>query len=88
MPKYGRGLNRELVGAVNAGMVEEPFSTSEVRKLVQLKNWYPSPTDSYINVALSNGSSPDHSLTYKKYFISLGNGKYRLRESYRGREWL
>jgi len=88
MAKYGRGLNRELVGAVNAGRIKEPFSIADVKKLVALKKWTPPPTKSYINVALSNASSHDHSFTYKKYFISLGNGKYKLCDRYRGQEWL
>lgn len=88
MPKYGRGLNRELVGAVNAGEIREPFCISDVKKLIALKKWEPPPTQAYINVTLSNASSPDHSLTYKKYFISLGNGQYKLRDAYRGSDWL
>jgi len=43
MPKYGRGLNRELVSAINAGEIKEPFSTKDVRKLIALKKWDPSP---------------------------------------------
>ncbi len=88
MPKYGRGLNRELVGAVNAGEIKEPFSTKDVRKLIALRKWDPSPTEAYIIVALSNASSEEHSPTYKKYFIALGDGRYRLRDTYRGSEWL
>ena len=88
MAKYGRGLNRELVAAVNTGKIKEPFSIVDVKKLISLKNWKPSPTKSYINVALANASSQDHSFTYKKYFISLGNGKYKLCDTYRGQEWL
>jgi hypothetical protein len=38
MAKYGRGLNREIVAAVNNGVILEPFSTIEVRKLIKFKN--------------------------------------------------
>jgi hypothetical protein len=88
MPKYGRGLNRELVSAVNAGEIKEPFGTEDVRQLIALKKWDPPPTEAYINVTLSNASSEEHSLTYKKYFNALGGGQYRLRDEYRGSEWL
>lgn len=88
MPKYGRGLNRELVAAVNAGIIKEPFSISDIKELISIKNWNPSPTLSYINVTLSNAASEEHSLTYKKYFIALGGGKYKLRDTYRDSEWL
>ena len=37
MAKYGRGLNREIVSAVNAGIIKEPFSTKDIRKLIKLK---------------------------------------------------
>jgi len=32
MPKYGRGLNREIVSAVNRGIIVEPFGTPEIKK--------------------------------------------------------
>jgi len=88
MPKYGRGLNRELVAAVNAGVIKEPFDISGIKELISIKNWNPPPTLSYINVALSNAANEVHSLTYKKYFIALGDGKYRLQDRYRGPEWI
>ena len=47
MPKYGRGLNREIVAAVNSGMIQEPFSIKDVRKLIKAKNWKPEPRDLY-----------------------------------------
>ncbi|QZY56654.1 hypothetical protein [Crassaminicella profunda] len=85
MPKYGRGLNREIVGAVNIGMILEPFSINEVREFVEKRKW--GVTDNYLNVCLANGSSLEHSLTYKKYFVSLGDGKYRLVQDYKGDKW-
>lgn len=88
MAKYGRGLNRELVGAVNAGEIKERFSIADVKKLIALRKWDPPPTQSHINVTLSNASSEYHSLTYKKYFIALGDGEYKLRDEYRGSEWV
>jgi hypothetical protein len=87
MAKYGRGLNREIVAAVNVGLIDEPFSTREIRKLITLKKWVPEPTDNYINVALANGSSDKHSPTYKKYFFSVGNGQYKVKAKYKGGEW-
>jgi len=36
----------------------------------------------YLNVTLANASSENHSHTYKKYLISLGDGKYKVRPEY------
>ena len=67
MPKYGRGLNREVVAAVNEGFISEPFSVREVRSLVKRKGWTPEPPEEYIVVTLANGASESHSPTYKKH---------------------
>jgi len=87
MPKYGRGLNREIVGAVNSGLIPESFSTKDIRKLIKTRNWYPCPPENYINVTLANAASDSHSATYKKYFISVGDSQYKLRSQYKGNEW-
>jgi hypothetical protein len=84
MAKYGRGLNPEIVSAVNARVITEPFSTKDVRKLIKLKNWKPEPSENYINVTLANGASEKHSISYRKYFLSVGDGHYKLREKYKG----
>ncbi len=88
MPKYGRGLNREIVSAVNASLVSEPLSVSDVRLIVKQKGWNPGPTEEYITVALANGANLKHSHTYKKYFIALGEGKYKIRPEFKGKKWL
>lgn len=74
LAKYGRGLNKEIYLAVKSGEINEPFGIEEVKELVNRKGW--NVPDSYINVCLANGSSKNHSLTYKKYFKSTGEGKY------------
>ena len=84
MPKYGRGLNREIVAAVNKGSIIEPFSVREVRWLIREKGWKPEPPEVYVVVALANGASDNHSPTYKKYFLSVGEGLYKLRTKYKG----
>jgi hypothetical protein len=88
MAKYGRGLNREIVAAVNAGSISEPFSVEDVIKLIKIKNWKPGPTDNHVNVTLANGASDTHSPTYKKYFLCVGYGQYKLRTQYRSSDWL
>ena len=88
LSKYGRGLNREIVAAVNAGIISEPFSTTDVRRLIKFKKWTSEPTEKYIVVTLANASSDDHSPTYKKYFYSKGDGSYSLRPQYKGNDWL
>jgi|WetSurMetagenome_2_1015567.scaffolds.fasta_scaffold75201_1 hypothetical protein len=87
MVKYGRGLNRELVAAVNTGLISELFSVKDIRKLIQVKGWRPSPPEAYITVALANGSSDEHSKSFTKYFVSIGDGMYKLRLEYKGSKW-
>jgi len=88
MSKYGRGLNREVVAAVNTDFLAEPFSTKDVRKVIKHKGWRPEPPEDYVNVALANGASDDHSVTYRKYFLCLGDGLYKLRPEYKGSNWV
>lgn len=78
MTKYGDGLGAEVVKAVRAGKISEPFSTEDVIRLAKEKGWNPSPN--YINVILGNSSNLTHSPTYKKYFLRVGTGRYVLSE--------
>lgn len=88
MAKYGEGLNREIVAAVNAGLITEPFSTKDVKRLIKIKRWQPEPTENYINVTLANGASDKHSTTFKKYFLSVGDGQYKIKTQYKGNDSL
>ena len=45
MPKYGRGLNREVVSAVNRGIIKAPITIDDVKCFVKSNNW--SVPDSY-----------------------------------------
>lgn len=76
MSKYGDGLSIEFVRAVKKGEIPEPFTKADVEHFAASKGW--NPSSRYVSVMLANGSSPTHSLTYKKYFEALGNGEYRL----------
>jgi hypothetical protein len=76
MPKYGRGLNREIAIAVRERRITEPFSAADVRRYVQSRGWV--VPDTYITVCLANGASEMHSNTYKKYFKPIGEGMYKL----------
>ena len=86
MAKFGNGLNREVVAEVNAGIIKEPFSVSDVKKMIQRKAWNPPPTEKYVNSCLADAASEKHSQTYGKYFESVGEGKYRVREAYKGKK--
>lgn len=88
MPKYGRGLNREIVAEVNRGTISEPFSVKDIRSLIKKKGWRIEPPEAYVTVALANGASDDHSPTYIKYFQSVGNGIYKVKRQYKGSSWL
>jgi len=85
--KYGRGINRELVAAVNSGIVTEPFTIANVQKVIRQNGWNPEPPENYVLVALSNGASEYHSHTYKKYFRSLGDGRYMRRPEFKEQMW-
>ena len=85
MTKYGRGLNREIVAAVNRGELSEPLTTASVRELAALRGW--KPAEGLVLVALANAASDDHSPNYRKFFRSVGRGRYRLRDEYRGPTW-
>ena len=86
MPKFGRGLNRELVAAVNRCEIEEPLTTRDVALFAERRGWKVRP--SHLQVTLQNASNEAHSPTYKKYFLAVGRGRFRLRDEYRGTEWL
>ena len=85
MPKYGRGLNRELVAAVNKGVIREPFSIADVRDFIRQQGW--NVPENYINCCLANGASSTHSFNYKKYFVSEDEGIYRVSDEYKGGLW-
>ena len=50
MAKYGRGFNREIVAAVNKGIIDEPFGISDIKRFAGLKGWI--IPDTFIKVAL------------------------------------
>lgn len=85
MTKFGRGLNREVVAAVNRGEIEEPFSVQAVRDLVARRGW--PVRENHLLVTLANAASDEHSPTYRKYFVASRRGHYRLRDAYRGADW-
>ncbi len=88
MSTFGRGLNREVVAAVNRGFISEPFSVKDVRLLIREKGWKPEPSEKYVIARLAIGANDNHGHTHKKYFHSLGDGLYKLRAEYQGAEWL
>ena len=76
MAKYGDGLARELVGAVNQGKLKQPLTIQKVRGFVKSKKW--GTKDSQVKSCLSNGSSDNHSPTNKKYFNRIARGQYEV----------
>ena len=59
MTKYVRGLNREIVAAVNTGELTEPLTIVSVQALVHHRRW--AVTDQFITLALVNAASETHS---------------------------
>ena len=82
--QYERGLNREIVAAVDRGKLSEPLTTDSVRQMAWLRGW--KPAENFVLVVLPNASD-DHSPTYPKYFHSLDSGRYQVRDEYRGPAW-
>ena len=71
------GLINDFIEAIRSGNIKEPFTTFDLKHFVVQNNWEYS--DNYLNVALGNHSSEIHSMRYRKVFISLGNGTYKIR---------
>lgn len=86
MAKYGRGLNREIVGAFNKGQIKETFSVKDIKKFVSSRGW--NIPETYLNICLSNGASTKHSPTYIKYFQSVGEGLFTVAKTYIGEQWV
>jgi len=85
LSKFGRGLNREIVGAVNRGELAEPLTIEVVREFALRSGW--AVRETHLRVTLANAASRGHSPTYRKYFEPVGRGRYRVRREYRGVEW-
>lgn len=83
--KYGRGLARELVSAVNCGIIGEPFTVDDERRLIQMNGW--DVPETMIYPVLYGGASNSHSSMHKKYFFELGNGQFMLRDEFRSPKW-
>jgi hypothetical protein len=72
MPKYGRGLGKEIFFAAMDGRITQPLEFSKS------KGW--DVPENYIKVVLANSEvDRKHSPTYKNYFIRVSEGKYRVR---------
>jgi len=78
MPKYGRGLGKEIFFAARDGRITQPFSVEDCREFSKSKGW--DVPENYIKVVLANSEvGRKHSPTYKNYFIRVSEGKYRVR---------
>jgi len=76
MAKFGSGLNIEFAKAVLKGEINEPFNTADVKLYAASRGW--NPSKKYIAVVFPNGSAVSHSPTYRKLFVSIGDGWYKL----------
>lgn len=85
LSKFGRGFNREIVGAVNRGELREPLTTATVLEFALRRGW--AVRETHLRVTLANAASSSHSPTYRKYFEAVGRGRYRVRQEFRGAEW-
>jgi len=77
MPKYGKGLGREIFEAAERGILIQPFNVEDCRRFALSKGW--KIPESYLRVVLSNSEiDRKHSDTYKNYFIRVSEGRYRI----------
>lgn len=78
VPKYGRGMKVEVVDAIKKGKLTQPINKKKIVQYMNQNGWY--PNGNFMNVFLANHSNPNHSKSYEKIFISMGNGEYTLKE--------
>lgn len=76
MTKYGCGIGNEIVKAINKKELPETICTDDIKEFCKRNNW--NVPDTYLNVFLANSSAETHSPTYKKYFIRVSEGRYKL----------
>ena len=75
MPKYGKGLGKEIYLAAKKGIILQPFTVSDCRKFVLSKGW--DVPESYLKVVLANSERErNHSDNYTDYFSRVSKGKY------------
>ena len=81
MPKYGKGLGREIYEAVKRGEITQPFNVADCRRFTVKKGW--EIPEKYLRVALANSEvNRDHSETYKNYFVRVSEGMYVINKSH------
>lgn len=82
MSKYGEGLAKEIVKAVNNGEIQEPLTQEKVKELCKAKNY--KCTQNMLNVILPNSEiDAKHSPTFIKYFKRINRGEYVILPEYR-----
>ena len=82
MSKYGEGLAKEIVKAVNNGEIQEPLTRKKVKELCKKKDY--KCTQNMLNVILSNSEiNANHSPTFIKYFKKINRGEYVILPEYR-----
>jgi len=76
MAKYGKGLNKEIVDAINRGEIQNPFGIQDVILFTKNRGWNISLR--HIGASLSNGCGRDCNGSRIKYFERFYHGAYRL----------
>ena len=81
MTKYGEGLAKEIVKAVNRGEIIEPITKAKVNQLCEKKKF--NYSDDMKGIILSNSEiDATHSPTFKKYFKRINKGEYIVLPQY------
>lgn len=76
MAKYGKGLNKEIVDAINKGEIQKSFGIQDVIVFTKKRGWNISLR--HIGASLSNGCGRDYNGALIKYFEHFYHGAYRL----------
>jgi hypothetical protein len=77
MSRSKNGLINDFIDCIKSGEIHEPFNANDLRRFVERNGW--NYSDNFINVALPNHTADNHSMSYKKVFVALGDGQYKLR---------
>ncbi|MBS6025745.1 MAG: HNH endonuclease [Paeniclostridium sordellii] len=82
MAKYGEGLAKEIVKAVNNGEMKEPITIEKIKKLCNDK-WGTFEIRTVYSQLRNSSLNKNYNSNNTSYFLQVNRGKYILLEKYR-----
>lgn len=82
MAKYGEGLAKEIVKAVNDGEMKEPITIEKIKKLCNDK-WGTFEIRTVYSQLRNSSLNKNYNSKNTSYFLQVNRGKYILLEKYR-----